>query len=190
MRIIFSIIRIVAGALILIFLVLPIKAEVDSLKFKKSELGNTEAQAKEYSGLGQDVVGRFQSIDPAQVERLKKMVPDTIDNIRFINDVNGIAKKTGMKLKKVDYNAQDLKGEDIKNSEKIANSSNPLYGSYTVSFAVSGTYKQFVEFLEALENSLRLVDITSVTFTSVGQVDGKVESYDFSVKAQSYWLKN
>ena len=190
MRIIFSIVRIVAGALIIIFLVLPIKAEVDSLKFKKSELGNTEAQAKQYATLGQDVVGRFQSIDPAQVERLKKMVPDTVDNIRFINDVNGIAKKTGMKLKKVDYNAQDLKGADIKNSEKIATNSSSLYGSYTVSFAVSGTYKQFVEFLSSLENSLRLVDITDVTFTSVGQTEGKAEMYDFSIKAQSYWLKN
>lgn len=190
MRIIFSTIRIVAGTLIIIFLVLPIKAQVDDLKFKKSELGNTESQAKQYATLGQDVVGRFQSIDPAQVERLKKMVPDTVDNIRFINDVNGIAKKTGMKLKKVDYNAQDLKGTDIKSSEKIASGSSALYGSYTVNFVVSGTYKQFVEFVESLENSLRLVDITDVTFTSAGQTEGKVENYDFTIKAQSYWLKN
>lgn len=190
MRIVFSIIRIVAGALIIFFLVLPIKAEVDSLKFKKSQLGSTESEAKEYAALGQDVVGRFQSIDPAQVERLKKMVPDTVDNIRFINDVNGIAKKTGMKLKKVDYNAQDLKGTKIQSSEDIPVVSNSLYGSYTVNFSVSGSYKQFVEFLEALENSLRLVDITDVTFTSVGQTEGKVEMYDFSIKAQSYWLKN
>jgi Tfp pilus assembly protein PilO len=190
MRIIFSIIRIVAGVLITIFLVLPMKSEIDNLKLKKAELGNTEAQAKEYSTMGQDVVGRFQSIDPAQVERLKKMVPDTVDNIRFINDVNGIAKKTGMKLKKVDYNAQDLKGTKIKSSEKITPSSNSLYGSYTVNFSVSGSYKQFVEFLSSLENSLRLVDVTDVTFTSTSQVEGKPEVYDFSVKAQSYWLKN
>ena len=190
MRIIFSIIRIVAGALIAIFLVLPIKAEVDSLKVKKSEVGSTEAQAKEYATLGQDVVGRFQSIDPAQVERLKKMVPDSIDNIRFINDVNGLTKKTGMKLKKVDYNVQGLKGADAKNTEKVVSATNSLYGSYHVSFVVSGTYKQFVEFLGLLENSLRLVDITDVTFTSISQTENKVEMYDFSVKAQSYWLKN
>lgn len=190
MRIVFSIIRIVAGILIIIFLVLPIKADVDGLKFKKSELGNTETQARQYASLGQDVVGRFQSLDPAQVERLKKMVPDTVDNIRFINDVNGIAKRTGMKLKKVDYNIEDVKNSSTKGSEKVVASPNSLYGSYTVGFAVSGSYKQFLEFLDALENSLRLVDITDVSFTSNGQTEGKVETYDFSVKAQSYWLRN
>ena len=100
MRIIFSIIRIAAGVLIFVFLVLPIKTQVDDLKSKKTELNTTESNAREFAALGQDVIGRFQSLDPAQVERLKKMIPDTVDNVRFVNDVNGIAKRSGMILKK------------------------------------------------------------------------------------------
>lgn len=188
MRIIFSLVRIIAGIAIFVFLVLPIKNEVDSLKLKKVEITNTEADAKQFAALGQDVVGRFQSLDPAQVERLKKMVPDTVDNVRFVNDINTIAKRSGMNLKKVDYNPEEIKSGG---TEKLTTSSPVSYGSYTLRFVVSGSYTQFLTFLDSLENSLRLLDVTGVTFNSVTGGDSKTaDIYEFTINARSYWLKN
>lgn len=193
MRIIFSVVRIVAGVLIFVFLVLPIKSEVDSLKSKKSELTKTEVDAKEYAALGQDVIDRFQSLDPAQVDRLKKMVPDSVDNVRFINDLNGLAKRSGMTLKKVDYNPGDIKGTSTNvGVEHVDQSTHNLpYGSYTLKFSATGSYTQFLTFLEALENSLRLLDITAITFkaeTTPGT--SKNDIYEFSLTTKAYWLKN
>ncbi|OGI71800.1 hypothetical protein A3J61_02245 [Candidatus Nomurabacteria bacterium RIFCSPHIGHO2_02_FULL_38_15] len=190
MRIIFSIIRIAAGVLIFVFLVLPIKTQVDDLKSKKTELNTTESNAREFAALGQDVIGRFQSLDPAQVERLKKMIPDTVDNVRFVNDVNGIAKRSGMILKKADYNPEEIKNGNVDKLSADSKASRVPYGSYTLRFAVSGTYKQFLVFIESLENSLRLLDITDVSFSSGGAGVGKEDVYEFSITTRSYWLKN
>lgn len=191
MRMIFSIVRIVAGILIFAFLVLPIKSEVDTLKAKKDEISTTESDAKQFAALGQDVVNRFQSLDPAQIERLKKMVPDTVDTVRFINDINSIAKKSGVTLKKVDYNPEEVKVGSAEKLAADATGSRASYGAYTLRFAISGTYDQFLIFIDSLENSLRLLDITDVSFSSnVTSDSGKSAVYEFNITTTSYWLKN
>lgn len=192
MRSIFSIIRIVGGVLIFIFLVAPLKSEVDVLRDEKIKIAKTESDAKEFSALGQDVVNRFQSLDPAQIGRLKKMVPDTVDTVRFINDISGISKTSGVVLKKVDYNTEEVKSvgpEKIVTEKQIANSN---YGTYTLRFAVSGTYVDFLSFVDSLENSLRLLDITDVSFNSErgSEKSTKSDIYEFSIITKSYWLKN
>lgn len=190
MRIIFSLIRIVAGVLIFVFLVFPIKNQVSDLKLKKTKLNTTESNAKEFAQLGQDVVSRFQSLDPAQVERLKKMVPDSVDNVRFINDINGIAKRSGMNLRKVDYNPEELKTDGAEKLSANSTAGYAPYGSYTLRFVVTGSYSQFLVFIDSLENSLRLLDITDITFNSAGSGENKADIYEFSITTRSYWLKN
>lgn|SRR5574343_348932 len=191
MRIIFSTIRIIAGVLIIVLLVSPLKKEVDQLKSSRNELSTTQSDAKQYATLGQDVIGRYQSLDPAQIERLRKMVPDTIDTVRLINDVNAVAKENGMNLKKVDYNPEELKkggSEDLRNS---AENTRLPYGTYTIRFVVTGSYKNFLSFIEALENNLRLMDITNVLFTSNLQSPlQQSDVYEYTITTKAYWLRN
>lgn len=191
MRIIFTLIKIIAASLILGILVVPIKKEVDDLKLKQKSLLSTQTDAKQYATLGQDVVGRYQSLDPNQLERLKKMVPDSIDTVRLINDVNGIAKSNSMTLKKVDYNPEEIKKggtEDL----RAANENTRLpYGSYSIRFVVSGSYKNFLNFIDSLENSLRILDITDVEFSST-QTSTLLapDVYEYTITAKAYWLRD
>lgn len=190
MRIIFTLVRIIAGVLIIVVLVSPLKKEVDNLKLQQKNLSVTQSDAKQYATLGQDVVNRYQSLDPSQIQRLKKMVPDAIDTVRLINDVNGIAKSTSMTLKKVDYNPEEIKKGGTEDLRTATENSRLLYGSYSIRFAVVGSYKNFLSFVEELENSLRILDITNISFSSNASQNSPQDVYEYTITAKTYWLRN
>ena len=58
------------------------------------------------------------------------------------------------------------------------------YDSLILSFSVTGSYDTFRAFVESLEQSLRLVDIQSISFSAT---DTGV--YDYSIAVKTYWLK-
>jgi hypothetical protein len=55
----------------------------------------------------------------------------------------------------------------------------------TLGFSVNGSYGVFQSFLVDLAQSLRVVDITSVT---VGAGD-RPGSYQYNIEVKTYWLK-
>jgi Tfp pilus assembly protein PilO len=54
-----------------------------------------------------------------------------------------------------------------------------------VSFKVDSDYETFVSFLQDVEKSLRIVDVTDLTFTA----PDKSTNYDFGITIKTYWLK-
>jgi len=59
------------------------------------------------------------------------------------------------------------------------------YGTLTLSFSTTASYTTFLAFLHDIEESLRLIDITSVQFNS----SDLSQLYDYSVSIKTYWLK-
>lgn len=112
------------------------------------------------------------------LDRLEKLLPDNIDNIKLVIDMNRIAQSHGLVLKniKLDTTAKLETGKIGQDNSK--------YGTVGLSFSVSSSYDNFQNFLGDLEKSLRLVDITDL---SVSGNDTGV--YDFSVGLKTYWLK-
>jgi Tfp pilus assembly protein PilO len=67
------------------------------------------------------------------------------------------------------------------------------YGTWNLEFSTTGTYNNFLNFMKDLENNLRIVDISSISFSSnassgVGSVASNIYTYDFKIK--TYWLEN
>lgn len=126
----------------------------------------------------QEIQNQKSSFDPKQVEKLEKLLPDNIDNIKLIIDMNNIATKHNLVLKgaKLDTTAKadpNKLGED-----------NNKYGTIGISFSVTTSYKKFQDFLTDLERSLRLVDITDLSVSG-----NNTGLYDFNVMLKTYWLK-
>jgi Tfp pilus assembly protein PilO len=117
-------------------------------------------------------------IDPENLVKLEKLLPDNIDNIKLIIDMNRIAQKHTLSLKNIRLDS----GVKI-DSEKIGKD-NKKYGTVGLSFSVNSSYDNFQNFLNDLEKSLRLVDITDLSVTS-----NDTGLYDFSVSLKTYWLK-
>ncbi len=129
-----------------------------------------------------DVLAQAYSSIPAQdIERLNRMIPDSIDSVRLIIDIDAIGDRLGLSLKgiRIGEIAQEVPPEftpQAGTSQKAE--------AVPVSFSVTATYPQFLKLLEELEKSLRMLEITKFSFTA-----GDESTYDFSVDLTTYWLR-
>lgn len=111
--------------------------------------------------------------------RINKMLPDSVENIGLIIEMNNIARDKGMELLNPSIT-------DAGNSSSSVGPDSKKYGSITMAFIVNTTYERFIEFIQELERSLRLVDVVQVGF---GAADERTGRTNFSVTIQTYWLK-
>lgn len=125
------------------------------------------------------LLDRYNSFSSEDIGRLKKILPDAIDNVRLIIDLDTIASKYGMELKNVRIIAADSK-----NANATLGPDNLKYGSVGLGFTVTGSYEVFRRFVADLEKSLRVVDLVSVSFAA-----NERNSYDYALEIRTYWLK-
>lgn len=155
-------------------------------------LDNSKALEAERDKLTQ----KYNSIDPENLSKLQKFLPDNVDNIRLILEIEKIASPYGMALKDVKYDATN---DNVATSPTIGvakggtNSLNKDYGTWNLEFSTQGTYNNFNSFVKDLENNLRIVDISSIQFSSGGKIGlspSLQEAYKYNFKIRTYWLKN
>ncbi len=117
--------------------------------------------------------------------RLERLLPDSIDNIRLVIGINDIARPYGLVLKSLRFSGNTSKGgEDSGEEREIAIGGNEVIGSVTLGFSVSAKYEVFKQFLKSLESSLRLADVTNVSVRS-----GAGDVYDYDITIKTYWLR-
>jgi hypothetical protein len=147
------------------------------------------------------LTAKYNSFKPDEILKLQKLLPDNVDNIRLILEIEKIAAPYGMVLKDVKY---DLVSKD--NTDTTAQGANSSYqkssktvsakdyGIWNLEFSTQGTYNNFINFIKDLESNLRIVDISSIQFSSGASVKGLnpnlPEAYKYSFKIKTYWLKN
>lgn len=115
------------------------------------------------------------------LQKLERALPDNVDNIRLIIDINNIAARHNLSLKNVALGSVS----DSKNSRSslAVGSSGESIGSVDVGFGVTATYDEFLAFLYDLEHSLRIVDVERISFKS-----GAGDRYDYALTIRTYWL--
>ncbi len=124
-----------------------------------------------------DLKQTYSSFRSADLKALDNIIPDNVDNIRLIMDMNNIAQRYGLTLKGI------VVDSNKKEKSPIDDSSVKKLDSLDVSFKLTATYENFVRFLRDLEKSLRIVDVTELTFKST-----ESGVYDFNVSIRTYWL--
>lgn len=129
-----------------------------------------------------DLLEKYNAFDETQVRRLTKFLPDNVDNIRLLIEIDGVASNNGMVLR--DVNFVDPAGANSSTVDGALAQSSDV-GEIILSFVVVTDYGDFVSFIEDLEKSLRLVDIRRVNFSTNTQgLD------EYSVELSTYWLKS
>ena len=132
---------------------------------------------------------KYNDFSPDDRDRLNKLMPDNADNIRLIIDIQKIASQYGMLPRDIAFDP--LSGDSQASQAAVSPGSIAAagkdYGTFDLSFSVVGPYSSFLSFLNDLETSLRIIDITSIDFTSS---DATANAYKYSFKIKTYWLKN
>ena len=132
---------------------------------------------------------KYNSFNSNDLLRLDQLLPDNANSTQLIIDINSIARKNGMVIKNVKADTStDKNTSGISNTQSNTNSTlavtNSRLGVMSLAFSVTGTYDTYKRFLADLASSLRIVDISSVTFNTD---DKGIYNYDVSLK--TYWLK-
>ena len=158
---------------------------VDAAKAEESKYTEAVEKAGELKEIRARLVEKRATFDPVAMERLKKLLPDNVDNVRLLIEVDSMAQKHNMTLRRVQFSqegALDNQGGRVVATE---NRSKP-YDSILLSFAVDARYDDFLLFMRDLEQSLRLADVESIQFESK---EGTGVPTTYTVGIRTYWLK-
>jgi Tfp pilus assembly protein PilO len=153
-----------------------VKAEVDAYD---SALTKSQ-ELKAVRGALQSKRNAFKTED---LQKLEKVLPDNVDNIRLIIDIDNIATRRGVPLRNVQLGQISDSGE-ARDPLAVGDSGSPI-GSVELTFNVSATYEDFLALLADLEHSLRIVDIESISFDS--PAEGELAEYSITIR--TYWLR-
>jgi hypothetical protein len=167
-------------------------AVLNSIQAQNSQYLSAIDNAKKLINLRDSVLNQYNAISDLDKTRLDKIVPDNIDNIRLTIDISGIAARHGITATGITTSADAKSSAGATSPNPALNSTNPglstsasgNLSTVTVSFGVTTTYANFISFLQDLERSLRVLDVTGITLSS--SANG---IYTYGVTMNTYWLK-
>lgn len=148
------------------------------------------AAARSFSERQNELASARNAIDPADLANLAAFLPDSVDNVGLILDLNALAARTGLALSSVDVGGGAGASGGARGASNPANASvlpaagaSPL-GSVDLSLSAVGTYAALRGFLDGVEKSRRLLDVRDLV---VKGSDTGVYSYQMTLRL--YWLR-
>lgn len=167
----------------------PKYTDIVDLKKQSSEYEQALVNANKLILKRDELAQKYNQFTPDSIDKIQKMLPDSVDNIRLIIAIEQIANKYGMPLENPKYEAASITA-DKKASQPAtpAEANEPVkdYDSFELGFTVTGTYENFLKFLDDIEKNLRIVDIKAVDFSPK---EGS-KAFKFEVTIDTYWLKS
>ena len=179
MRTLLPVLFLVIAASIFFGYIDPAYSRIQELRTEESEFNEALTRSRELQQVRDQLLSRYNVIAPQSIARLEKLLPDNIDNVRLILDMDSIAARYGMRTRNV-----QLQSGDGRASAGQIGQDERAYQSVVLSFSVSGSYDNFRAFIADLERSLRLVDVVNISFTPT-----ESGVYDYAVSVKTYWLK-
>lgn len=200
MKYILPTILIIASLGLFFLFINPTYVEVKDLKVKVDSYNEALNNSKKLQSVRDVLVSKYNGFAPDDIDRLGKLLPDNVDNIKLVLEIQKVSAQFNMNVENIKYDTlkQDTTGTNTANTFAAAAAPGPKkdYGDFNLEFSVKGSYSNFVGFLDSLEKSLRIVDIQSLSFSSAdvstqtgaaGATPKDFYKYDFKIK--TYWLK-
>ncbi|PIP86708.1 hypothetical protein COV42_02600 [Candidatus Campbellbacteria bacterium CG11_big_fil_rev_8_21_14_0_20_44_21] len=178
-RPIFSTILIVLAVVVFFSFVNPTYEEVRALSEESAQFDNALNRSKELQSVRDELLSRYNTFSNENLDRIEKLLPDNLDNVRLILDLDGIASKYGMLIKNVSI------ADKEEETSGVVLPQSPV-GKMELSFAMTGSYSEFKKFMSDLEQSLRIVDLKRLSFKPQEQNEDII---NFEVSVRTYWLK-
>ena len=177
--------------------------DVTSIQAVNSQYSSALNSAEKLIAVRDQVLKSYNNISANDRDRVDQMIPNTVDNIRLIIDLNSVALRHGFSLKGI--TATNGTGSSASPQASPSNPSSPGGAPYSgigsaaasplsisvptldtvnVSFSVTAPYQQFISFMQDLEASLRVMDMTHLSVSA-----NDTGTYDFTVQLTTYWLR-
>lgn len=150
---------------------------IEKLMQERKKYAEALNNSNNFISIRNDLVEKMNVMPANDLERLKKLLPDHIDNARLIIDIDGIASRYGLNIRNIDI------GDNIGSQDVLGPDNNP-YGTLIFKFNIIAPYDKFKSFIKDLEESLRVIDVVGISFDSM-----EAGYYDYKVTIKTYWIK-
>jgi Tfp pilus assembly protein PilO len=184
-RYIFALLALFIAGAIFFWYTKPTYDGVQAIKDESAQYDAALAKAAELQQLKQQLLSRYNSFSPTDLDRVQKLLPDHVDNVALILDLDNLAARYQMPMENVDVSTPASSGGDT--GIATIGSSGQKYDSVTIHFSTRGSYTNFLSLMKDLEQSLRIVDLVSLNLTPSQQSANGEYSYDLTLR--TYWLK-
>jgi Tfp pilus assembly protein PilO len=172
---------IIAAAIGIVVYVVPTFQETQEVKTEEQELDRALANARRLQERRAELTTQFNSFTDEELEAIDTLVPDNIDNVKLIIELDALASRHGLAIQNINV----VDDSNQATNEELALVAEQEYGTIELDFTVTGPYERFVSFVEDVERSLRLIDVQSIAFQSIAQG----ANYQYSLRVRTYWLR-
>lgn len=205
MRWFLPLILIAGGVAVFLLVTQPIYNEAITLKIEADKYNEALSNAKILQQERDRLTQKYNSFNQEDLSRLEKIVPDSVDNIKLILEIQEVAQGRGILVKNVEFEPEQFIEEidpadttvaarrQTGNLRRPGVSSNLDYDIFDIEFSIEGKYADFVEFMKLLEKSLRVVDVRSIAFTPGTSEDRDkiyTDNYKYTFRINTYRLKD
>lgn len=197
-----------AGALFIAYTQPTYGGSIATLKTEIRDLDMALDAAEQFKMKEVELTRQRSLISPEQLARLDAFLPDSVDNVQLIVDLNSLAARSGVVLSDFDI-AGSSDAEETENPQAtgapmpgaapmaagpaaapmgspttLALTAGQPTESLELSVAATGSYAAFRTFLAGVEQSLRPLDVVELSVD-----DSNTGVYTYDITFRLYWLR-
>ncbi|HEX8994293.1 MAG TPA: type 4a pilus biogenesis protein PilO [Candidatus Paceibacterota bacterium] len=163
----------------------PAYGQIQDLQTQLGQYNDALMQSAQVRQMRDKLLSRRNTFSSDDIRKLERLLPDNVDTIRLIIDINDIAARHNLPLTNISVSPGSDSGGVVGGA-----GAQPV-GIMGLSFTVVATYDGFKSFLEDLQRSLRLVDVEHVKFDTLGDTASMsgAHTHEYTVNLQTYWLR-
>ncbi len=158
----------------------PYYTDIQALISERNDYQTALADSRELQSLRDQLLSQYNTIPQKDFDNIGKMLPASVDSGNIIIMLEDRAKENGLLLKKIDVK----ESKETTSDSAFALGAPPApYKTVELSFSISGTYNSVLSFFKDLEKNIRLIDVSSISFSS-----SLSDIYEFNVIAKTYFV--
>ncbi len=190
MKALTTILFFITGVALLVWVAEPIWSVVGQLRSDAKAVSDALSGLSKTKELQQDITSAYNALDNTQLESLlTDHLPDNAATGQLLTAIEKMGHDNRVTVSNIDFKEISKQVQDnVRASTRAAGgdvSVTPLSAEeLSFTLTVSGSYEQFKSFLLAMERSVRVIDISSISFTP--QDKG---IYQYTISAKTYYRK-
>lgn len=170
----------VAAAAIIFWVLLPLWHSTQAaLELKKENENNLAQREKLAANLGR-LIGQYNE-RASDLTSFNKAIPVGQNIPELLINLEALASENGLIFSGVNFKPKDLgASKDLKA---------PNVKTLVMEIKVKGSFSAFQNYLKAIEKSLRLFDVTSISFNGIapGQTNINLNNLEFNLSVNTYY---
>lgn len=168
------IILVIAALAITFWVLLPLWYSTQAALELKKENENNLLERKKLTANLEHLIGQYNERS-SDLTSFSKAIPVGQNIPELLINLEALASENGLIFSSVNFKPKDLKAQNVK--------------TLIMEIRVKGSYSAFQNYLKAMEKSLRLFDVTRISFSGIapGQTSINPNNLEFNLSVNTYY---